>query len=243
MYDFGMRKARKFGLLTEVLLLTHLVLILFLSFRWAAYGAGYLFLAWNLFLAWAPVWFLYGFVWANKTGRNRAFKAGFLLSWLFFFPNAPYLLTDISHIALAHHHQTRFIEKVTYADRLLFAARPDVMLDAAILFLAALIGLILAIKSLTLLYSEVLGKYTVQKVAWVSLVISLLVGPAIYVGRILRWNSWDLIIKPHLLIAEFTSEVLLNPTNLKVLLIYTVIFMITTLMLCRVAYSATSKEY
>src|SRR5216684_729243 len=59
----------------------------------------YAFLAWNLFLAWLPLIFalLASEEYQNGSGRNWRFLslAG---AWLLFFPNAPYIFTDLIHL-------------------------------------------------------------------------------------------------------------------------------------------------
>src|SRR5262245_25866758 len=60
----------------------------------------YRYLIWNLFLAWLPA--LSAFV-AHNLHRRRSWInwlliCGFAIFWLAFFPNAPYLITDIMHL-------------------------------------------------------------------------------------------------------------------------------------------------
>src|SRR5580704_17948875 len=56
------------------------------------------FLLWNLFLAWLPLFFalLACDHYQNAAGRNWRF-VGFAGAWLLFFPNAPYIFTDLIH--------------------------------------------------------------------------------------------------------------------------------------------------
>ena len=56
---------------------------------------NYIFLLWNLFLAWLPLLFaLLALRWQKRP--FLALAAAFL--WLLFFPNAPYLVTDLIHL-------------------------------------------------------------------------------------------------------------------------------------------------
>src|SRR4051812_11496172 len=59
----------------------------------------YGFLAWNLFLAWLPLVFalLACEKYQNGSGRNWRFL-GLAGAWLLFFPNAPYIFTDLIHL-------------------------------------------------------------------------------------------------------------------------------------------------
>src|SRR4051794_15752674 len=60
---------------------------------------SYLFLLWNLFLAWIPLLFAYYLQQSYFSERRNPvfiFVTGFL--WLLFFPNAPYIITDLVHL-------------------------------------------------------------------------------------------------------------------------------------------------
>ena len=67
-----------------------------------AYYAGttaYLFFFWNLFLAWVPVGaalLFYGL--AARQSRSWTLLFGVAIIWFLFFPNAPYIVTDIVHL-------------------------------------------------------------------------------------------------------------------------------------------------
>ena len=61
----------------------------------------YLFIFWNFFLAWLPVVFMLGLDLASVVKR-RAVRFGLMLPlgllWLFFYPNAAYMVTDLLHV-------------------------------------------------------------------------------------------------------------------------------------------------
>jgi uncharacterized membrane protein len=89
---------RRLMVLGMLVLSTLLSLALVIA-RWAISGhRAYGFLIWNLFLAWIPLWLAsvayYGHL--RQTRRNGLLLAiGFL--WLLFFPNSPYMWTDLVH--------------------------------------------------------------------------------------------------------------------------------------------------
>jgi len=65
-----------------------------------SHSFGYLHLLWNLFLAWLPA---LSSLAAYNLYRKRSFLSWMIISacvliWLIFFPNAPYLLTDLMHL-------------------------------------------------------------------------------------------------------------------------------------------------
>src|SRR5712671_4493429 len=61
---------------------------------------SYAFLIWNLFLAWLPLVFALLACETYRSGRpNWRWRfLGFAIAWLLFFPNAPYIFTDVIHL-------------------------------------------------------------------------------------------------------------------------------------------------
>lgn len=130
------------------------------------------FLWWNLWLAWIP-WVLSALVVRTKAALLR-WPLG--AAWLLFLPNAPYLLTDLVHLK----------------------ARPPVplWLDVLLWSSFALAGLLLGWTSLEAVaraLSPRLGRLGTG--AFVGAVL-LLIGFGTYLGRFLRWNSWDVVTNP-----------------------------------------------
>jgi uncharacterized membrane protein len=162
----------------------------------------YTFLLWNLFLAWLP--FL--FAWAAYRKPFIAIIYGPL--WLIFFPNAPYLVTDFIH--LRH-----------------FDAVP-IWYDAIMLFTFALTGLMLGFLSLYMMQSLVARRFG-GVWSWVFAVAAVgMSGYGVYVGRFLRWNSWDVFRQPLTLLSDVANS-LFNPAYF--LKTYTVSFSLSAIML------------
>ena len=98
--------------------------------------------------------------------------------WLMFFPNAPYILTDFQHLA----HRG-------FQD-------PPVWYDVMMLFWFALTGLMLGIVSLFLM-QEIIRRAFGRWLGWTFVaVVTVLSSPGLYMGRFLRWNSWDILRNP-----------------------------------------------
>jgi len=153
---------------------------------------GYLFLLWNLFLAWLPLLFADA-AQLFYVHRNKVRFWLFFFLWLIFFPNAPYILTDFAHL--------RFWATVgvpTWFDFLMIGA-------------FAVTGILLGLASL-----QVAGKIFAERFgafwSWFFLVaVSFLTGFGIYVGRYLRWNSWDVILHPRALVTDIVGGGLDQP--------------------------------
>lgn len=149
---------------------------------------GYQFLIWNLMLAWIPAVFAFVTYRLHVRGRQpNLLFALCLLAWFFFFPNAPYIVTDFVH--LEH--------------------RPPVPLWFDLLMIAtfAWTGLCLGYLSLYLMQEIArtrFGRWT----GWVFVVVMLALGSVgIYFGRVLRWNSWDVVRNPSALLHDSLQKV------------------------------------
>lgn len=148
------------------------------------------FLLWNLYLAWLPLLFA---ALATVIARRSLFLALFPgLAWLVFLPNAPYLITDLMHLARD--------------------GRVPVLFDAVMLFSFALCGLAYGLVSLRWMQRLVAGRWgRWHGYAFAATALSA-AGFGIYLGRYVRWNSWDLLTQPKLLLGDVLSR-LANPID------------------------------
>jgi uncharacterized membrane protein len=142
-------------------------------------GSGYYgFLLWNLFLAGVPLFLSTVMRAANNLGTRRIFQLGLFALWLLFLPNSPYILTDILHLTRASHAPAWY--------------------DLALLLSCSGTGLLLGYLSLIDVQEIVARRFT-PAIAWMIALTSLVLsGFGIYLGRFLRWNSWD-VFNPGLL--------------------------------------------
>lgn len=146
---------------------------------------GYSFLLWNLWLAWLPY---LAALWAERLASQGPRSSWALLPagalWLLFLPNAPYLMTDFVHLP-----GMNFVW----------------WYDVGTLLAFAWAGCLLGVASLHLmqrLVRERLG----AALSWAFVLVSVaLSGVGIYLGRFLRWNSWDVFTSPRALAAELIA--------------------------------------
>jgi len=134
------------------------------------------FLMWNLFLAWIP--FLCALVMAAMHYRRAAAWQYIipLLVWILFFPNAAYLVTDLGNL-------NEFPPVSFWYDVAFFAAM-------------AWTGLLLAVASLQIVQRMVKESLGVAQ-SWIAVMVVIgLNSVGIYLGRFLRWNSWDVFTDP-----------------------------------------------
>lgn len=152
----------------------------------------YLFVPGNLALAWMPLLFALGCraLYGNAMPAGRALGAASGVLWLLFLPNAPYVLTDLQH----------------YQDSPLIAGWYDGLMLGAFVSTGMLLGLF----SLYLMHGMVAAKAGAA-VSWLAVLAAMpLCGFGIYVGRVLRWNSWDAIVAPGRLVGDL-SRVATDP--------------------------------
>jgi uncharacterized membrane protein len=137
----------------------------------------YAFLVWNLFLAWLPLIFalLAAEKYQNSTTRNWRFLS-LTAAWLLFFPNAPYIFTDVIH--LTTNYFTHF------------------WVDLILILLCAVTGLVLGFLSLYLMQSLVAHRFGSIASWFFIAAVTGLSGIGICLGRFLRFNSWDVVFQP-----------------------------------------------
>lgn len=174
------------------------VVILLARMSWAGDGL-FLFLVWNLFLAWIP-WFISAFAFPHFSWKKPA-KWGFAGIWLLFLPNAPYILTDLVHL------RTR-VEVPFWMDLILIIS-------------FALTGLLIGLASLKHVWED--AKMIPRIRVFLFPAICILSAFGVYLGRYLRWNSWEVVSEPFSLISDLMQWVY-HPSLLKEPLAFSVGF-------------------
>jgi uncharacterized membrane protein len=155
----------------------------------------YAFLVWNLFLAWIPLvcaW-LVSHTQKPVTAWKLVWIPAFL--WLLFFPNSPYILTDLGHL-------TRLTEWTLV----------PLGFDVVMILTFALNGLLLGFVSLFVMEHVWRQHFSVRVATVFSFVSLCLAGFGVYLGRFLRWNSWDLFHQPGMLARDLFARVA-NPLS------------------------------
>lgn len=141
-----------------------------------------LFLVWNLILAWIPYIASLTLQPVYERSKSKAIVFLILMIWLFFFPNAPYIITDFVHL------KRRIDLPIWY--------------DITLLYSFAGIGLMLGLLSLLKVEKFLIGHLGTWKARLISLSTIPLCGLGIWIGRYQRWNSWDVITRPDMLLMD-----------------------------------------
>lgn len=140
-----------------------------------SHSATYLFLLWNLFLAWIP--YLLSLWMASFYRRFPRLVLLLLLPgalWLVFFPNAPYLVTDLLHF------EERWPVPLWY----------DIGLFATFAWTGVFLG-VHSLRAVQLIVKGAAGRIVGWLMAFTTIGLG---GLGIYIGRFLGWNSWDLFL-------------------------------------------------
>lgn len=144
----------------------------------------YAFMLWNLFLAAIPLGLSLGLRQINRL----VLAVPLLAVWLLFFPNAPYVLTDLMHLNEHNAHVPKW-------------------LDLLMLLSFAFVALWFGFQSLHIVQHWFARKFS-HATAWCVTLGSLgLSGFGVYLGRFDRWNSWDLLHRPVSLLSRIASYI------------------------------------
>jgi uncharacterized membrane protein len=172
--------------LTEVekmLLLSVLFSILLVAIRAVITNTlVFIFLPWNLFLAAVPFLITTG-LFKYRSITNKRWKMGFLLvAWILFLPNSFYIITDLFHLKPREESSRWF--------------------DLTLIFSFAWNGFLMGILSVRQMEKVVASRFSLQNTLLFVFPVMWLIAIGVYIGRFLRFNSWDIISNPFELLQE-----------------------------------------
>ena len=137
----------------------------------------YWYLVWNLVLAWIPLLFSYLLLRWLKKGRWLSLKGlGLTALWLSFLPNSFYLITDFIHLAPT--------------------GEVGLLFDVVMLMTFAWTGIQLGFLSVYMVHSELRKRLRTRLSVMLIGIVFILSSFAIYLGRYLTLNTWDILLNP-----------------------------------------------
>ncbi|MGC1176877.1 MAG: DUF1361 domain-containing protein [Candidatus Saccharimonadales bacterium] len=150
---------------------------LFAYGAWRNSSLDYNYLLWNLFLAWLPLLFVIRLVsmlryklWSSWEGLSLS------VLWLVFLPNSFYMISDFIHL--------QDVQRV------------DILYDTLMFTSFIYIGVVLGFSSLYLIHVQLKRRLSGTAAAfWIAITLAVC-SIAVYIGRDLRWNSWDILTNP-----------------------------------------------
>jgi len=169
-------KAGIFALLTFASAICFILVIARVTY---SNSLGYIGLVWNLILAWIPFVLAYlAYILSWRRLLIYIVIPAFAILWLIFFPNAPYILTDLQHLGQA-------------------PANVPLWYDVILLIWFSWTGMLLGIVSLNLM-QEIIKREFGRWFGWIFvLFVAALSSVGVYVGRFIRLNSWDILQNPY----------------------------------------------
>ena len=143
------------------------------------------FMVWNLYLAATPT--VLALALFRRPRRLDVSWCVTFGAWLLFLPNAPYIVTDFVHLS---------------AD-----TQASLWLDGVELSAFAWTGMLLGFVSLYLVHA-VLRNRLGEVAGWGAVMgVLALASVGVYLGRVKRWNSWDVLTQPGTKLAELRGHV------------------------------------
>lgn len=148
-------------------------------------------IVWNLFLAFIPLALSFWLFRRRTNDRSWFWWVG-LIVFIAFLPNAPYLLTDIIHLIRA----TRSGYSVWIITLIFIPLHSFAILAGFEAYVISLLNQ---------------GSYLVRQgaeryVGWAELLVHALCAIGVYLGRFLRFNSWDLVTVPENVLVRSLNE-------------------------------------
>lgn len=194
----------------------------------------YAMLVWNVILGTVPIFMIRQ---AGKT-ESRWKRATFIFLWILFLPNAFYMITDFIHIT--NHPMVWVIPVELYSGLDGTRYTMDIYLWARLLIisLGAFYALLAAIES-TFEFLHIFDskRRPFRRMLYIFLV-SLLSSIGIYIGRFLRYNSWD-VLNPFALMKNLIQSV--DLFSISFVMIYTG-FILITFLIYRIFQNEETKE-
>lgn len=149
----------------------------------------YTFLLWNLFLAAVPFLISSGMeAYGAARWRLPLWILGVVV-WITYLPNAPYILTDLYHLP---------------------EGGAPMWFDLILILSFAWNGLTMGFQSIRQMQDMLLARFPRWPIQLYVFPVMMLCGWGIYIGRYLRWNSWDLIAQPVPLLQQ-TGQMVFHP--------------------------------
>ena len=179
--------------LIKVMALSSAMSVMMVLFRMQWSGSLFgVFLIWNLFLAWIPFLFALALTGINVVAPSRTKRILLFGGWLLFFPNSPYILTDLFHLRV----------------------RADVPLwfDLILILSFAWTGLLLGYSSLFEIQYFLKRRFKIFTVNCFITCLLILCSFGIYLGRYPRFNSWDIVTNPINLFTDIVN-MLIHPMH------------------------------
>ncbi|WP_248723611.1 DUF1361 domain-containing protein [Seonamhaeicola sp. ML3] len=189
---------KTFALLTVSIVFSMVLLMIRMKLTHSFF---YLFLVWNLFLAVIP--FAITSYLASLPKLNKFELISWFGVWLLFLPNAPYIITDLLHLKRSDSHL--------------------LWLDILVVGSFAMVGLMLFFISILDMKNCLVKRIKLKYVNSLITIIIFLCGFGVYLGRFLRYNSWEIVQDPISLFSDIL-EIIFYPGQYSEAWLFTLLY-------------------
>ncbi|TCK66853.1 putative membrane protein [Winogradskyella wandonensis] len=180
------RKFETISLVCPAIIMSSFLLILRVKLNKSFF---YLFLVWNIVLAIVPYAIT---MYLSSVKLSRLKLILWFCVWVVFLPNAPYIITDLLHLRVSNSHM--------------------LWLDILVILSFAGTGLLLFFLSLNDMRLLLNSHFKKLQTKYFMTAIVFLCAFGVYLGRYLRYNSWEILSKPQRLFSDIL-EMITNPFN------------------------------
>ncbi|MDO8266047.1 MAG: DUF1361 domain-containing protein [Candidatus Saccharibacteria bacterium] len=168
--------------------------------------SDYLFMPWNIFLALVPL------LLALKIDKFKGRKLWLLaVVWILFLPNSFYVITDLIHLNSVQVYKENIVGPFVTYDNIGYFT---IVYDALYLFACATVSFVYGLESIRLFknkFSKIISKSYINFALYSTFLLS---GIAIYLGRFVRFNSWDIIVRPWKIVIDIL-DLFIKPAQYK----------------------------
>lgn len=164
------------------------------------------FLIWNMGLSIIPYFLSVLLRHSRPVYASKVLFVLIFLAWLAFYPNAVYMVTDFIHFSTRTFY--------TKTPRIQYNMDIRLWLNFSFSVCAVFFGVFLGMASLFHVEEALLQKKPFYMRILFYIVISVLTGFAIYIGRFIRLNSWDVLLNPGELLREVGATINRNTAML-----------------------------
>lgn len=181
-------------------------IVLFVVRVFSYQSLNYWYLSWNLGLALVPLGLAR--VIATQLKKRRWLSAPMVLLtavYAGFLPNSFYIATDFIHVQ--------------------YASNQTILFDVVMILLFTLTGLVAGFASVYVLHKELLKRVKAESTELIIGGLLLACSFAIYLGRFLRWNTWDVLTNPGGIIFDVSYR-LINPLGGRQMVSTTILFFV-----------------
>lgn len=149
---------------------------------------NYWYLCWNLLLGLIPL--VLALILTNQLTKRPWVSLPMLVltaAYVGFLPNSFYIATDFIHVQ--------------------YASNQTIVFDIVMILLFTLAGLLAGLASVYLVHKELIKRLGPTKPAWIIGGLLLACSFALYLGRFLHWNTWDVLANPAGIIFDVSDRV------------------------------------